>query len=135
MEREFRSETERLVVRGVRADELGNVLAVYVSNPHYLEITEGSAGEPGRYDRQMLERDFAVAQAMPGRHLSGLFRKSDGKLVGVIDWLEDNPADGKSWVGLLMIHADRQKQGLASEAFQALAERFGAKESRAFGQA
>jgi hypothetical protein len=36
------------------------VLDVYLSNPAYLELTEGSGGEPGRYDRGMLERDFAI---------------------------------------------------------------------------
>jgi hypothetical protein len=30
--------------------------------------------------------------------------------------MEDNPSDGKPWVGLLMIRADSQRRGFASEA-------------------
>jgi hypothetical protein len=40
-------ETERLVVREVAAGDLEAILAVYLSNPDYLEVTEGSAGEAG----------------------------------------------------------------------------------------
>jgi len=58
-------ETERLVIRDLREDDLEAVLPVYTSNPGYLALTEGSGGEPGRYDLDMLELDFVVAQMTP----------------------------------------------------------------------
>lgn len=126
-------ETERLVVRELSADDLEVLLGVYASNPDYLELTEGSGGEPGRYDLEMLQRDVAVAR-MAGRQLGGICLRQSGELIGVVDWMRENPLDGKAWVGLLMIRADLQRQGLASEAFAGLAVRLrasGATEVRA----
>ena len=122
-------ETPRLVVREPRAEDLDALLEVYASNPDYLELTEGSGGEPGRYDRDMLERDVGVAQLTPGRRLAGIFLRDGGDAVGVLDWMEANPTDGIPWVGLLIIRRDRQRHGLASEAFAGLAN-----ELRARGQ-
>jgi GNAT superfamily N-acetyltransferase len=34
----------------------------------------------------------------------------------------ENPTDGKPWLGLLMLRADRQRQGLAEEVFLGLVE-------------
>jgi RimJ/RimL family protein N-acetyltransferase len=96
---------------------------VHLSNPGYLALTEGSAGEPSRFDLEMLRRDLALAALTPGRHVTGLFDRERGQAVGVLDWLEENPSDGLPWVGLVMIRADRQRKGLATEAFAALAER------------
>jgi RimJ/RimL family protein N-acetyltransferase len=115
-------ETARLAVRALRGDELEALLPVYTSNPGYLALTEGAAGEPGRYDLEMLRRDYAVARMTPGRRLAGIFLRGSDEPVGVLDWLESNPSDGKPWVGLVMIRADRQRRGFASEALAGLLE-------------
>lgn len=47
----------------------------------------------GRFDLDMLQRDFAVARAMPGRHMAGIYLREDGDAVGVIDWMEENPSN------------------------------------------
>lgn len=109
-------------MRALTPDDLQGVLGVYVSNPDYLRLTEGSAGEPGRYDIGMLQRDVAVAQATPGRHLQGVYTR-DGEPVGVLDWLEENPADGNPWIGLLIVHARRQREGIAAEVLELLCSR------------
>jgi hypothetical protein len=36
--------------------------------------------------------------------------------------MDENPNDGAPWLGLVMIHADRQQQGLAAEAIVGLAD-------------
>jgi RimJ/RimL family protein N-acetyltransferase len=113
-------ETDRLIVRGLEPDDLEAALAAYTSNPGFLALTEGSGGDPGRYDLGMLQRDFAVARMTPGRQMAGIFLKGSGELVGVLDWMDENPSDGKPWVGLLMIRADQQRRRLASEAFEGL---------------
>lgn len=115
-------ETRRLLVRRLREDDLEAILPVHTSNPDYLELTEGSGGQPGRYDLEMLQRDYVIAQMTPGRCLAGIFLKPTGEAVGVLDWMEENPSDGKPWIGLLMVHADHQRQRIASEAFRGLAE-------------
>jgi RimJ/RimL family protein N-acetyltransferase len=116
-------ETDRLVVRRLQADDLEALLAVYTSNSDYLQFTEGSGDEPGRYDIEMLERDVAVAQMTPGRQMAGIFLKQTGELIGVLDWMDENPSDGQPWIGLVMIRADWQRRGLAAEAFGGLADR------------
>jgi RimJ/RimL family protein N-acetyltransferase len=121
-------ETERLIVRELAADDLEGLLRVYTSNPEYLALTEGSAGEAGRYDLGMLERDFAIAELVPGRRFAGAFLKPELEPVGVLDWLLENPSDGKPWIGLVMVRSDRQREGLAREALEGLADHLRAQE-------
>jgi RimJ/RimL family protein N-acetyltransferase len=115
-------ETPRLLVRPLAPSDLDAAFEVYASNPDYLRLTEGSAGEPGLYDRAMLERDLTIAEMTPGRQMAGISLKETGELLGVMDWMEENPSDEHPWIGLLMIRADRQRQGFARETFEGLAE-------------
>lgn len=120
-------ETERLLVRDLVEDDLEAVFEVYASNPGYLELTSGAGGEPGLYDLEMLKRDFVVARMTPGRRMAGIFLKDSGEPVGVLDWMEEHPSDGKPWIGLLIVHADRQRLGIAAEVFEGLADRLRAR--------
>jgi RimJ/RimL family protein N-acetyltransferase len=61
---------------------------------------------------------------------AGVSLNPSGEPVGVLDWIEENPSDGKPWVGLVMIRADRQRRGLASEALDGLADRLRASGAR-----
>ena len=47
----------------------------------------------------------------------------DGEDVGVIDYLDRNPADGYAWLGFLFIAGPHRKQGLAHEALTGYAAR------------
>jgi hypothetical protein len=98
-------ETERLLVGDLEEGDLAAALEVFLSNPSYLELTDGSAGEPGRYDLGMLRRDFVLARISPGRHLAGIWTREPRELVGVLDWLEQHESDGLPWMGLLMVRA------------------------------
>jgi RimJ/RimL family protein N-acetyltransferase len=40
--------------------------------------------------------------------------------IGVIEYLDVNPNDGHPWIGLILVAADRQREGLASEAMNAV---------------
>jgi RimJ/RimL family protein N-acetyltransferase len=115
-------ETARLTAAEVTEEDVPELLDVYLSNPGYLELTEGSGGVAGAYDRGMLERDLAMSALTPGRHTAALRLRDDGACVGVLDWMDENPNDGAPWLGLVMIHADRQQQGLAAEAIVGLAD-------------
>ncbi len=115
-------ETVRLSAAEAAEDDLPELLDVYLSNPAYLELTEGSGGVPGAYDRGMLERDLAMSALTPGRHTAVLRLHDGGHCVGVLDWMDENPSDGAPWLGLIMIHAGHQHRGLGAEAVAGLAE-------------
>jgi RimJ/RimL family protein N-acetyltransferase len=107
--------TERLEVRGVEEADIDGLLGVYLSNPRVIAVTEGSAGEPGRYDRGMLERDLWISELDETRHTAGLFLRDGGTCVGVIDWVDRDPDGGPS-IGAVMVHAGYQRRGYGREA-------------------
>jgi RimJ/RimL family protein N-acetyltransferase len=113
--------TDRLILTEAGPDDVDGLLAVALSNPAFLATHEGSGGEPGAFDRSMLERDLAVADLDPQRHSLVLRRRRDGEVVGWADLLDEHPRDGVPWIGLLELRADVQQQGLGREAAQALA--------------
>ncbi len=88
-------ETVRLSAAEAAEDDLPELLDVYLSNPAYLELTEGSGGVPGAYDRGMLERDLAMSALTPGRHTAVLRLHDGGHCVGVLDWMDENPATAR----------------------------------------
>lgn len=65
-------ETERLRIRPAEADDLPALHGVLASNPKYLELTEGSGGEAGQYDRTAFQRDWQVA-SVTGREVLGAY--------------------------------------------------------------
>ena len=114
-------ETPRLRVVEAASVDIEALLEVYLSNPRTLAVTEGSAGEPGRYDRGMLERDLWIAGMEPERTAAALMLSSSDEPVGAIDWVERHPERDIPWLGMLMLHADHQRQGLGREALDGLA--------------
>jgi len=115
-------ETPRLTAAEVTEDDVSELLAVHLSNQAYLDLTEGSGGTPGAYDRGMLERDLAMSDMTPGRHTAVLRLRDGGACVGVLDWMDENQSDGLPWIGLVMVHGDHQRSGLAAESIRGLAE-------------
>lgn len=117
----LRFETERLVITEATEDDLDGLLAVALSNPDFTGHHEGSAGEPGRFDRGMLERDLVVAWTDPARHPLVLRDKSDPhRIIGWADVLDAHPRDLVPWIGLLELHQQEQRRGYGSEAVTAL---------------
>jgi RimJ/RimL family protein N-acetyltransferase len=114
--------TPRLTADGVTEDDIAELLDVHLSNQAYLDLTEGSGGVAGAYDRGMLERDLAMSAMTPGRHTCTLRLRDGGTCVGVLDWMDENPNDGAPWIGLVMIHTDHQGRGIGAEAIAGLAE-------------
>jgi RimJ/RimL family protein N-acetyltransferase len=114
-------ETSRIQLREAAAEDLQRLEPVLTSNAAFLQLTEGSAGEVGIYDLARLQRDWTIAQLMPGRHIVGGYLKESGEPVAYLDYLEEND-DGFPWVGTLISHTRHQRQGLGSEILCALAE-------------
>lgn len=119
-------ESERLYMREITADDVEKVLPVHLSNPDFLRQMEGSEGEAGRYDLARWQRDWQIAQMMPGRHTLACYLKDTGETgeaVGYVEYLEEHD-DGAPWIGVLTIHRAHQRQGLGTEAFRRLMEHF-----------
>jgi len=105
--------TPRLVLDQIGEPDLPALVAVTRSNPEFLLTHEGSGGEPGAFDEDMLGRDLAVAALDPFRHPLAIRRSA--AVIGWADLLDEHPA------GLLELHAGAQGQGLGQEAARALA--------------
>jgi RimJ/RimL family protein N-acetyltransferase len=117
-------ESVRLLMREVAPDDLPLLLPVYLSNPEYVAQSEGSRGVAGYYDLEMFQRDWQIAKMTPGRHMVGIFLKETGEAIGLADYLEEHPADGQPWLGVLLIASAQQRQRLGTEAFARLVEHF-----------
>jgi RimJ/RimL family protein N-acetyltransferase len=117
------------VTGGLRFAEVGegdlsDLLEISLSHPDFLALTEGSAGEHGHYDLEMLQRDWWLGTLEPGRRqLVG--RLPDGAAAARLDLLDRNPRDGFPWIGLLMVHRDHGGQGLGRAAAAAAVELLG----------
>lgn len=111
-------ETERLRLDSVREQDLPGVLEVFEGNPEYMDWTEG-----GDYDLAKLQSDWQVAQVTPGREMLALRDRASGEVAGVIEYLERNDRDGHPWIGLIMVRPERQREGLAGEAMEAVCSR------------
>jgi RimJ/RimL family protein N-acetyltransferase len=90
-------------------------LLVFLSNPDALVQTEGSDGEIGKYDLERWQRDWYIAQMMPGRHMLGCYLKPNDDAIGFAEYVEEHDRLGQPWFGAIVIRKDVQRQGLASE--------------------
>lgn len=103
-------------------EDLPALLPVYTSNPAFVRQNEGSEGEPGRYDLDRWQRDWHIARLLPGNHWLGCYLYEQRTPVGILQFLEENSADGMPWLGTLVIHRLYQQQGLGTESFQCFTE-------------
>src|SRR5919198_1285595 len=112
----MRFETSRLVITTVSvADDPKEFLAVFNSNPDYLERSEAKYA----YDRGDVEMYlYAESSREDGRCLA-IRRRQDSVLVGTAALLVPHPA-GCAWIGLLIIRGDEHGQGLGREAALAI---------------
>jgi RimJ/RimL family protein N-acetyltransferase len=110
----FPVETARLALAPVTAADLPALLPVYNSNPFFLKLAEGKP----EVTLEDLARDFEDRGREGAHHV--LLRTRDGATVGVVQVLEENPNDGRAWLGLLVLHAEWQRRGLAREVVEAL---------------
>ena len=100
-----------MLIRPVNPDDdLDEVLAVFNSNPEYVEASDGKRA----YDRADVEMYLhSEVNRESGRCLA-IQRRQGGILVGTSALLVPH-TDGFPWIGLLIIHAGHQGQGLGRE--------------------
>ncbi len=73
----------------------------------------------------MLREDWQGARDTDGRHMLALRDRETREAVGVLEYVELNPNDGHPWIGLIMVSAERQREGLAAEAMEAVCNLIG----------
>jgi RimJ/RimL family protein N-acetyltransferase len=106
-----------LLLSPVGEQDLPYVLKVFQSNPRYLEWTE-----EGEYGPDELRGDWESARDAEGRHLLALRDRDTSEILGVIEYVENNPSDGHPWIGLIMVASGHHRKGLAGEAMQAVCD-------------
>lgn len=90
---------------------------MFASNPDFLQLRE----EMAPYDLESVTRYWEAAALDPGRHVLLVAQKNTGIAIGVLDFVDQSPADGKPWIGLVMIDRDHQRHGFGTEAVRAVA--------------
>lgn len=112
--------TDRLLLREVHFGDLQDVHEMFASNPDFLQLRD----EIGSYDLESVTQYWDVAAFDPGRHLLLVVHKNTGIAIGLLDFVDQSPADGKPWIGLAMIHRHHQRRGFGTEAVHALIDLF-----------
>lgn len=108
---------ERLVLRETIRDELPQLLNIYNSNQGYNQLRNGF----GIVTLAELETEYDSTMGIPSGYWLTVY--AGEQIVGIMHLIVTNPADQKSWISLLLIHADFQRKGYGKEAVQ-LAEGF-----------
>lgn len=122
----FHLGTDRLLLREVDTGDLRDLHRVFASNPDFLQLRE----EMAPYDLESVTRYWEVATLDPGRHILLVVQKKTRIAIGVVDFVDQSPSDGKPWIGLLMIHRSHQRHGFGTEAVHAVTDLLGSRGHR-----
>lgn len=109
--------TDRLLLREVEPGDLQFVHGVFASNPDFLRLRE----EMAPYDLESVTRYWEMATLDPRRHVLVVVHKASESVIGVVDFVDQSPADSTPWIGLVIIHRDHQRRGFGTEAVHAVA--------------
>ncbi len=110
-------------MREAVADDLDSLHLIFGSNPDFLKLREDIA--EGGYDLASVKRYWELAMLDAARHLLVVIEKETGANVGLLDFVDESPADGRPWIGLVLIHHSLQRRGLGAEAVMAIAAHLG----------
>lgn len=115
--------TDRLLLREVDTGDLQDVHRVFASNADFLQLRE----EIASYDLQSVTRYWEAASLDPDRHVLLVVHKNTGIVIGLLDFVDQSPTDGKPWIGLVMIHTGHQRRGFGTEAVHAVTDLVGSR--------
>lgn len=114
-------ETDEFWLREVVADDLEDVHLVFESNPGFLALRADIGATPGGYDLASVKQYWEMAALDPQRHLLVVADKETDMILGLVDFVDQSPADGMPWIGLVMIHRSHQRRRVGAAALQAVA--------------
>ncbi|MGE5704305.1 MAG: N-acetyltransferase family protein [Clostridia bacterium] len=93
-------------------EDLFGCLPIYNSNPAFMQMSEGSPV----VTIDTVRKDYRETQELTGPYCMGFREKAgDGTLIGLAQFILDNPRDHNPWLGLLMILQEKQRRGYAVE--------------------
>lgn len=101
---------ERLILREMSREELPAVLEVYNSNPGYNLLRNGT----DRFSLTELAAEYDSTLSIPRGHWLTLVHGD--AIIGVMHLIDGTPAEPKTWINLLLIHANHQRKGWGREA-------------------
>ena len=101
---------ERLILRELKHDDLPFALDVYNSNPGYNLLRNGESS----VTLEEVQAEYGSTLSIPTGYWLALCSRD--KLIGIMHLIVSNPADQKSWISMLLLHADYQQQGFGKEA-------------------
>ncbi|MED4754364.1 GNAT family N-acetyltransferase [Brevibacillus choshinensis] len=109
----FPAASSRLVYSPVLESDFSELLHVYNSNPDFMEYSYGQ-----RFVTvEIVEQDHAdnMAFAFANSYSYCLREASSHSLIGIAQFILNNPRDGHPWLGLIMIDSRAQGKGYAKE--------------------
>ncbi|MFF7281371.1 GNAT family N-acetyltransferase [Streptomyces griseorubiginosus] len=109
--------------RDIPAALLTELTALYAAHREFHALS-GDFPDPDDIRPEQVAAALADELAQPGVEV--LLGRSAGRLVGVVITLarHPDPADPDPWIGLLMVDADRQRQGHGRELARLVEDRF-----------
>lgn len=112
----FPDSSKRLEFRLVTEKDFEDLVEVYNSNPVYLEISEGTP----KITVEAVKRDHEESLSFENGYSVAIREKGASKVIGVAQFIQRNPRDNNPWLGLIMLHKEKQKLGYAREFFEIL---------------
>lgn len=107
----FPDSSKRLLYAPVEEREFDELLALYNSNPDYMECAFGKR----TVTREAVEMDHADNLAFDYAYSLTMRTHAHRELVGIAQFILRNPRDGHPWLGLIMLHKNHQGKGYARE--------------------
>jgi RimJ/RimL family protein N-acetyltransferase len=101
------------------ASDIERIYKIFRGNPEFLMLRDDIATD-GDYDLSTVTRYCESAMLDSARYLLVIVDKATDSAVGLVDFVEASSADGRPWIGLVVIHHSAQRQGLGSEALEAV---------------
>ena len=108
-------ETDRLLLHPLAAGDEARLQRVFEACADHFAVLMNQPLAP-----DAAAAELASCAATPGRTVAVLTRVDTGEDVGALGWWRGNPQPDRALLGMLMIHPEHRRQGLAREALDAL---------------
>lgn len=112
----FPTESQQLRYTQTTEADFPQLLEVYNSNPFYMEISEGKPV----LTLDDVRRDFHDNASFEHNYAISIRQKQAEQIIGLAQFILNNPRDSKPWLGLLIVHQAKQGEGIAKEFMQTL---------------
>lgn len=107
----FPRASERLEFEIATAAHFADLLEVYNSNSFFMKLNFGKE----QVTIAEVENDHQENEAYACSYAMVMCERGTKKVVGLAHWLLNNPRDGYPWLGLIMLHKEKQGFGYAKE--------------------